>query len=280
MNIDVAVFHVLNGFAGRWYALDAAFGFAQNISLLKGVPFVAGLVWFWCRPSTPEQLQRVRAVILNVLPSVFLALVLNRAIAVLAPFRERPMYDPAMAANQPYPGLDVHFDLEHWNSFPSDTATFAFAMVAGLWLISRRAGVGFGLYALLYLCGSRIYFGIHYPSDLMAGALLGFVTTILVDRVLKDRLARPVERFAAVRPEWFAAISFLVAFEIGSIFENVRRLQHGLLVSAVRGAGVYLRSQPMAAGIVAAALVLVVVAGALLLYRRRAAVSLTARASR
>jgi membrane-associated phospholipid phosphatase len=273
MNIDIAGFHALNALTGRWYALDLVFGYAQSVNLLKGAPFVAAFIWFWYRSAPPERQWRRRAVTLNLLPSVFLALVLNRAIAVLTPFRQRPMFDPALAANPPHPDLAVQFDLEHWTSFPSDTATFFFAMVAGLWLISRRAGLGFGLYALLYICGSRIYFGIHYPSDIVVGMALGVTVTLAVNWLLRDRLVGPVARFAEARPEWFHAIFFLAAFELGSIFENVRRLQHGLLVSAVRGLGAFLRESPTTTRLALAAVVLaaVVLAGAWLLLRRRAA---------
>jgi len=185
----------------------------------------------------------------------------NRAIAVSLPFRQRPMYEPLLGLNPPLPGIGVDFDLETWTSFPSDTATFFLTMATGLWLCSRRAGIGFGLYAILFLCGSRIYFGIHYPSDIAAGAVIGIAVMLCVDRMLRDRLLRIVAPLAERHREWFWAIGFMAAFEVASIFENVRRLQHGLLVGAVRGLEAWLQEASPASGVAIAVAIVLALAG-------------------
>lgn len=263
MSWDLALLHAVNGLAGRWYALDLLAGFAQDVNLLKGAPFVAALIWFWWRPAAPGLVHRRRAVIVNLVPAVFLALVVNRAIAVSLPFRDRPFYDLALGLHKPLPGLGVDFDLENWTSFPSDTATFFLAMATGLWLCSRRAGLGFGLYALLYICGSRIYFGIHYPSDIAAGAVIGILVMLAVDRLLGDFPLRLLSPLAERHGEWFWALAFLAGFELASIFENVRRLQHGLLVGAVRQLHAWMQSLPLAVGAAILAGVLAIVCAAL-----------------
>jgi undecaprenyl-diphosphatase len=57
-------------------------------------------------------------------------------------------------------------------SFPSDHATFAFAVAAGLFLVSKRLGfTALILAALIAL--SRVYVGEHYLSDVVVGALIG-----------------------------------------------------------------------------------------------------------
>ncbi|WEK55122.1 MAG: phosphatase PAP2 family protein [Candidatus Cohnella colombiensis] len=64
-------------------------------------------------------------------------------------------------------------------SFPSGHTTAAFAMltpwmIAEPMLISALLPIGIGV-AL-----SRVYFGLHFPSDTIAGALLGSSTALLV----------------------------------------------------------------------------------------------------
>jgi undecaprenyl-diphosphatase len=64
-------------------------------------------------------------------------------------------------------------------AFPSGHATYAFsasfgAVLAARWLLGRVPLWGGGLLALAAAISySRIYVGVHYPSDLLSGAVLG-----------------------------------------------------------------------------------------------------------
>ncbi|NEW06668.1 undecaprenyl-diphosphatase [Paenibacillus sp. SYP-B3998] len=62
-------------------------------------------------------------------------------------------------------------------SFPSDHAIGAFVIATSIWLFRRRDGI---LWLALALCiaFSRIWTGVHYPSDVMAGAMIGMVTAV------------------------------------------------------------------------------------------------------
>jgi undecaprenyl-diphosphatase len=65
-------------------------------------------------------------------------------------------------------------------SFPSGTATACFAAAAWIYL---RWGRGPGIAALAFatlVAWSRLYVGVHWPSDLLAGALLGAATAWLL----------------------------------------------------------------------------------------------------
>jgi undecaprenyl-diphosphatase len=63
-------------------------------------------------------------------------------------------------------------------SFPSDHATAAFAIAMAIWLRSRRAGeVALVMATLLSL--SRVVVGTHYPSDVLAGALIGVASALV-----------------------------------------------------------------------------------------------------
>ncbi len=72
-------------------------------------------------------------------------------------------------------------------SFPSEAAAVGFAFATAIWIGNRRAGLALGFLAFLWAF-SRVYCGVHYPSDVVAGALIGIFTSFLmyfIWRILK-----------------------------------------------------------------------------------------------
>jgi undecaprenyl-diphosphatase len=60
-------------------------------------------------------------------------------------------------------------------SFPSGHATFFFAMATTIYLYHKKWGVFFYIMAALVSLG-RVASGVHYPSDIIAGAAVGTLT--------------------------------------------------------------------------------------------------------
>ena len=87
-------------------------------------------------------------------------------------------------------------------SFPSGHALYAASVFGGLAVLlsarlkhrALRIGVWMGMGALVLLVGfSRVYLGVHYPSDVLAGYAVGviWVTTVAVgDRLAQHRRGR------------------------------------------------------------------------------------------
>ena len=69
-----------------------------------------------------------------------------------------------------------------WTSFPSGHTTTAFAVAAALSLLFPKGRFFFMLYAVLVGL-SRIMVTAHYPSDVMAGALIGLAFTLWIARL-------------------------------------------------------------------------------------------------
>ncbi|HKN93851.1 MAG TPA: phosphatase PAP2 family protein [Thermoleophilaceae bacterium] len=91
--------------------------------------------------------------------------------------------------------------------FPSDHATAAFALAMGLWLYDRTIGaIAFILAAIVAF--ARVYVGVHYPSDVVAGALIGMAVALILYftplRAVVVRIARACsdlwERILGVMP--------------------------------------------------------------------------------
>lgn len=63
--------------------------------------------------------------------------------------------------------------------FPSDHATGAFAMAMALWFYDRAiGGLAFVLAAIVAF--ARVYVGVHYPSDVVGGALIGMAVALIL----------------------------------------------------------------------------------------------------
>jgi len=91
--------------------------------------------------------------------------------------------------DRPRPNLWTPIAPEGDFSFPSGHAMFATSLVAALICLSwptrwRALMLVLGLTYVLTMMWSRVYSGVHYPTDVLAGALVGLVWVSLLDRLL------------------------------------------------------------------------------------------------
>jgi undecaprenyl-diphosphatase len=76
-----------------------------------------------------------------------------------------------------------------------------------------------------FVCFGRIYFGIHYPSDILTGALLGLGTGYLVTRpAIAEGVSRPVLGYEKQHPGYFYALLFMALAEVAGGFPNTRHV--------------------------------------------------------
>lgn len=67
-------------------------------------------------------------------------------------------------------------------SFPSVHTTVAFALAMTVWFHNKKVGVLFLLAAVAVAVG-RVVSNVHYPRDVFAGALLGFVISFATSKL-------------------------------------------------------------------------------------------------
>lgn len=116
---------------------------------------------------------------------VFLAVALAGALAVTAKYlfgRARPN---VFAETGPYAFDIVSFDAR-WASFPSGHAATAMALATALAMLFPRARFVF-LCAGFWVAVSRLVTRAHYPSDVLAGCLLGALLAWLLSRAFARR---------------------------------------------------------------------------------------------
>ena len=78
---------------------------------------------------------------------------------------------------------------ERTHSFPSGHSATAFAGATMLAYFAPRARVPLYVLAVL-IAYSRLYNGVHYPTDVLAGAALGTATALLLRAAIRRRSRR------------------------------------------------------------------------------------------
>ena len=74
------------------------------------------------------------------------------------------------------------------NSFPSGHSTAAFAFASALWRTAPdRWMKGAALAAAVFMAFSRLYVGVHYPSDVLVGVAVGLLAGWLACRLCRRK---------------------------------------------------------------------------------------------
>jgi undecaprenyl-diphosphatase len=231
--IDSATIETLNQLARHSRAFDSTIVFISENHLLKGGVLVCLLWWGWFRDNPGQATARLH--LLATLIACFPAMILAKTLAWALPFRARPLHAENLDFTLPFTmerGI-----LEGWSSFPSDHAVLFFALSAGLFYISKRIGLFAVLYTFIIICLPRVYLGLHYPSDLIAGAMIGVATTWICNRaVVTERIARPLADFSDSNPGIFYAGLFLLSYQIADMFISGRAVA-GFALELLTGPG-------------------------------------------
>jgi membrane-associated phospholipid phosphatase len=186
--VDWQVAHALNAFAYRQHWIGSAFHQIESYGVvLFGVAAFA--LWLLDRPGDRRHWKVASAF---GLASGALGLLVNQVIGRMW-HRDRPWETHGL-----YPNGSVHQfgPPSHDPSFPSDHASAAFGIAFGVFLVDRVAGLIF-IAAAVVLSFGRLLVGSHYPTDVVAGALVGLACAVLVGRFGRPAIAflrRLVER--------------------------------------------------------------------------------------
>ena len=219
----------------RWFGRSEVFdrtvqAFVERPTLRFGL-FGAMFIWLWFR-SDKEQ-AKTRARLIGIIATCIVATALPRALSFVLPFRERPFARAELGLALP---PDFLPDMRTWSAFPSDHAVLGFAMATGIWLISRRLGVLAYIYAALAICAPRMYFGLHHPTDIVVGALIGVVVALAMERSRwTDGIASKVLSWESHRPEVFYLTGFVLLSQMSYVFSALRVLAL-MTFSVLRGA--------------------------------------------
>lgn len=174
-------------------------------------------------PSLREQRQKR---LTTVLIGTILIGGLSRGLQLVPSVHQRPLLSNLGLA---FPVTD--FDaasLNAWNSFPSDHAMFYFALGVGLWTVNRTAGLIAFAWTLVVIDFPRVYLGIHFPSDVVFGAVFGAIGMTLFLALPLERFERWVSSWRTAHQGLFIAALFFTTYTIGQLLGDLRELAHSM----------------------------------------------------
>ena len=166
-SFDYLLFQWLNGFAGASAIFDAIIIFSGMYLIFIIAAAVLAIIW---RAKSQERLSRV----FYVLASIILGEALVGGVRFI--YQQPRPFEIFNLPNQ----LLYH---SMGNAFPSGHATAAFALATAAFLWNRKWGAI--LYGAAFLVGtSRVIGGIHWPTDIIAGAIIGSWSALMAYAIL------------------------------------------------------------------------------------------------
>jgi membrane-associated phospholipid phosphatase len=224
---DRGILDVAARISGSSPELDLIVVFLTSSDLFKGFLVMGAIWWLWFRdtlkPASVPPDPAVREQVMATLLAGLVALVVARALAESLPFRMRPLALPEYADTFTL-SRERLGRIEEWSSFPSDHATLFSALAAGAWFACRRLGAILFVYTVIVILAPRVYLGMHYPTDVLAGALIGCAIAWAANLIpIRAPISRPLLLWQTRSPGTFYASAFLLTSQIAVLFDPVRR---------------------------------------------------------
>lgn len=188
MDVDIAWYLNVNDFARHtaWlHGVATAYASWAGLVTLAALSIMAW--WKARREAGPPD--RVTITVLTGTATV-ISVLCNQAL--ISPLFARPRPCRSLA------DVEVLVKCATDYSMPSDHCTIAGAFVAGLWLTGRGYGAVATLLAAL-LAFTRVYVGVHYPLDTVAGLCAGAVISMVVVLGMRRRATSLFNTLAGTR---------------------------------------------------------------------------------
>ena len=168
MNLDSYIFHYINQFAGISPYLDkVAIFFAEYLQYLVVFCLLLFLVKKFRR--------NLGMVIFAFTAAIFSRFIITEIIRYFFP-RIRPFVENSV-------NLLIGYNTTE-SSFPSGHAAFFFALSMVVYFYNKKAGILFFIASFL-ISISRVFSGIHWPSDILVGAIVGIFSGWIILKISK-----------------------------------------------------------------------------------------------
>jgi len=178
MNLDSQILQYFNSLACKnefWFNL---FNVCGNIEIIRAGPVFACFIYV----SFSNFSVNAKSKILLGLFGACICLIISVYCQSHWHLHLRPVFDGSLNICNL-----LKWDKSNWGnrlySFPSDTATIYFAMSSIIFLQNRKLGLFSFLWIAFSVGMSRVALGIHYPSDIVGGLILGFTVIFAFSQI-------------------------------------------------------------------------------------------------
>lgn len=165
MNFDLSWFTLINGLAGHSIIADRLGVFSASYAQYVWAAALFVLL-FWPKEARANN----RIIILVSVAAAAIARLIVKGLLVFAYPRPRPF----VVLPDIHPLITSPL-AENFQSFPSGHTIFFFALATVIYLFHKKWGTA-ALIAAALIALSRIYVGVHWPTDIIGGAALGILT--------------------------------------------------------------------------------------------------------
>ena len=224
-SFDFEILNYVNQFSRHSDVFTQLMVMFNGSSVLKGGVLATVIWWAWFKGEERHSLVRER--IISTLFGCVVAIALGRALAWALPLRKRPVLEEGLSSLLSYG--EKSSSLGTLSSFPSDHAVFFFSLAVGLYFVNRRAGVFAIFYSILFISIPRISLGLHYPTDIIAGAILGTAVALIANIYLvKNKYIHKITDLSYSKPALFYPLFLLFTSQIADMFDGTRDMMRGM----------------------------------------------------
>lgn len=179
INLDTSLFFTIYGKSGTMPLLDTI-----GIFFALYAPYLLVLFLFFWILAHRQVKRKVEA--LGCIALIVFIPHLARLMAQFVVMRPRPFIA------FPYIVPLISIPLSWYSfSFPSGHATFVSALAGAAFLIHKRLGYIYGITAL-FISLARVFVGVHFPSDVIAGSLLGSMGAFATYKLFIQRSGKTI----------------------------------------------------------------------------------------
>ena len=92
-----------------------------------------------------------------------------------------------------------------------------------VFFLSRLVGIYALFHALIIGCLPRVYVGLHYPTDIIVGAVIGIAIAVVGNIYLvKSKKIEVIANWSYSKPSLFYPVFFLVTYQFARMFSEIR----------------------------------------------------------